>query len=137
MTAGRPLACGWLVLIAAVAGCGDGPPVAPSDPASVLAGIWSGTAVDSVAGQTAFRLVLTEQNDRIAGTWTVTLSAGSAAIGSVSATASSIPIVFTLSCVPGGIGALTATRDGTRLTGTYFFVGCAGLGEGTVDVTKQ
>lgn len=126
-----------IAVLMLVSACGGEEMPAPSDPASVLAGTWAGSATDAQAGQIAFRLVLREENGQISGSWTASLSPTAAATGSVSGPAAAMPLVFSLSCLPGGLGGITATRDGTQLSGTYFFIGCGGLDQGTFDVVRD
>jgi hypothetical protein len=132
-----PAHAALIAVLMLVSACGDEEMPAPSDPASVLAGTWVGSATDAQAGQIAFRLVLREENGQISGSWTASLSPTTAATGSVSGPAAAMPLVFSLSCLPGGLGGITATRDGTQLSGTYFFIGCAGLDQGTFDVVRD
>jgi hypothetical protein len=126
-----------VVVTTFAAACGGAALPAPSDAGSVLAGTWTGSAADSEAGAIGFRFVLREQDGQISGSWTAALSSTVAATGSVSGAAAATPLVFSLSCLPGGLGGVTATRDGARLTGTYFFIGCAGLADGTFEIARE
>ena len=112
----------------------------PSRPSVAAAGSWSGTVTDDTGGPGTFQLMLENPSGtQLVGTWS-TMVAGQTVHGTASGSAVATPNLLNLSCTAGGVGNLTLTVSGDRISGPYFFFGqarCPPLDQGSVDLARR
>lgn len=112
----------------------------PTRPAVPAAGSWAGTVTDSTSGSGSLQLVLENPSGtQLAGTWTAVV-AGQTVQGTASGSAVAVPNLLNLSCTGGGVGNMTVTVAGDRISGPYFFFGqvrCPPLDQGSVDLARR
>lgn len=112
----------------------------PSRPTVAAAGSWSGTVTDNTSGPGTFQLTLENPSGtQLVGTWSA-MVAGQTVQGTASGSAAATPNLLNLSCSGGGVGNLTFTVAGDRISGPYFFFGqvrCPPLDQGSVDLARR
>ena len=112
----------------------------PSRPMVEAAGSWSGTVTDSTSGPGTFQLMLENPSGtQLVGTWSA-IVAGQTVQGTASGSAVATPNLLNLSCTGGGVGNLTLSVAGDRISGPYFFFGqvrCPPLDQGSVDLARR
>jgi hypothetical protein len=127
------LAC---VVFACVA-CGRSPVAPTTDP---VVGTWSGTIQDA-AGSGTVTFVINQGVIADYGTWTASFPALTGVLGgtlSTSPAGTTAPgSLLILGTCPAGFASFDVTVTGSRVTGTYFAIGCVGLDKGTVDLTRR
>lgn len=121
----------WLCL--AMAGCTSG----TGQPAFIYAGQWSGTIVDSLAGNGVVSATLTQSGLDIGGTWQATFASGNnggTAVGAINGSE------VVLELYPSNVSTcpfrVVATRSGSTLSGNYAAFNCTGTITGTLSITK-
>ena len=131
---GRVLLMSFFV-VALQLGCDS--PTRPTVPA---AGSWAGTVTDDTSGSGTFQLVLENPSGtQLVGTWSA-VAAGQTVQGTASGSAVATPNLLNLTCTGGGVGNLTLTVAGDRISSPYFFFGqvrCPPLDQGSVDLTRR
>jgi hypothetical protein len=122
-----------LALALALLGCGDGVPN--------LAGTWTGTIQDSLAGTGALLLTIGQRDTQLSGSWQSTFpDPANNNGGNLSGTVGDASIALVLSASRPGACSFTvaANRDDDRhFTGTYASFNCGRAQGGTLDVTRQ
>lgn len=125
-----------LVLCAGAVGCGDDAPTAPSN--SNVVGTWAGLAT-TPGEQTHLRLTLSPgAGDSVSGTWV--WAVGGETIGGNlggTVTGNSVTLSLRVNPIEQCRFDLTASVNGSRMTGSYAAVLCPGTGGGAVDLNKQ
>ena len=109
-------------------------------PTVPAAGSWTGALTDSMVGSGTFQLVIENPSGtQLVGTWSASV-AGQTMQGTASGSAVKTPNVLNVTCTGVGVGTLTFTVAGDRLTGTYFFIGpvrCLPLDQGSLDLARR
>ena len=112
----------------------------PTRPTVAAAGSWAGALTDSTTGSGTLQLQIENPSDtQLVATWSATV-AGQTVQGTAFGSAMPTPNFLNVTCTGGGVGLLTFTVAGTRITGTYSFFGpvrCLPLDQGSVDVTRR
>ncbi len=121
-----------LVLIGLTAGCSSSSPTAPSEIS--VAGNWSGTLSDSLAGTGRLAFTFAQSAAALSGTWSTTYSNpgynnGGSLSGSVSG--SSVTLTLTPSVPTYCPYNVTGTLSGSTLSGTYAAFNCTVAVSGT------
>lgn len=119
-----------LIGVLFVSACGGG----PSGPSTTsVAGTWTGTVNDSLAGVVSASMTLAQSGATVSGTWAVSGNSGSLA-GSMSG--SSLSAVLSPSNPLTCPYSLTATNSGSRLIGTYAAFNCSIPISGSIALTR-
>ena len=127
-----------LCAVVLVAGCGLDSLLGPSTPS--LSGTYTGSFVDSTAGEGTVQVTLSTDGTNLSGTWVTTFpDPANNSSGTVTGTFTDTTLTAILTPNEPGACAfsMTATRTGTQMSGTYTSLDCAEPFSGTVNLTKQ
>jgi hypothetical protein len=129
--------CVVLLLISAAA-CWL-PPGPGSDTASAsVDGTWVGTTSDNLLAAGNIRATISQSGASLSGTWASTNSSntnGGMLSGSVNG--SSVSVTLTPSIATTCPLSVTATVNGSQMTGTYAAASCTVVVKGSITLTKQ
>ena len=137
------------VCLALLGACDERPPTAPTPPALVVEGRWTGTMADRSAGNGSVELVLNGSGDVGTGTFSLVFPDASANLqGLVLARAKDSPAIElsinvttnARDCTgaPGLFYSARLTLNGSRMSGTYEpSIGCPLLRGGSLELTRR
>jgi hypothetical protein len=128
--------CVVLLLISAAA-CWL-PPGPGSDTASSVAGTWVGTTSDNLVAAGNLRATILQSGASLSGTWASTNSSNtSGGMLSGSVDGSSVSVTLTPNIATTCPLSVTATVNGSQMTGTYAAASCTVAVKGSITLTKQ
>jgi hypothetical protein len=124
------------VLMLTTAACGGDSGNSPSD---IIAGTWNGTITSNISSPGHVTTTLTRSGSRIGGTWSMSDGDGNSNSGSVDGTLSGSSLTLTLNpsdptTCPFNV---TATINGSSMSGTYAAFQCTVSLGGSLTLTKQ
>jgi hypothetical protein len=134
--------------LAVIAGCQGRPgPIAPG-PGISLSGTWSGTAIDSEAGEGTVRWVMTHAETGVSGSFTSTFpdpafSTSGTLAGVITGTGATVFLMPAQPLVCSPVFSVTGTIyvslaiGADRITGSYSTFTCVGGRAGTLVLTRQ
>lgn len=137
------IGCLLALLALTSSACGS----SPTGPSGLFGGTWTGDVTDSVSGKGTGRLVLTQTESGLNGTFAWSFATGErsgSASGRVDGTTAtmfltpSVPVVCSPTVTLTGALAATIVVSGARMNASYFAFGCGSdVLTGTFELTRQ
>jgi hypothetical protein len=132
----------FTIAIVALSACGGSSSgtTTPTAASFSIAGSWIGSVVDNIAGTGVVRATIDQSGSTVSGTWSATYqNAIDNNSGTFTGDVSGNTVKMTLRpSLPNKCSfAVTATTDGSSISGTYAALSCSIAVNGTINVRKQ